>query len=71
MLKSNTYIDLDLENNDKDPKFKAGENVRISKYKNIFENVINQIGKKKFLLLKTLNILYHGHMQWNTWMEKK
>ena len=32
----NTYIDFGKEVNDKDPKFKVGDYVRISKYKNIF-----------------------------------
>ena len=27
-----TYIDFGIENNDKNPKFKAGDHVRISKY---------------------------------------
>ena len=35
-VKSNTYIDSSKEINDKDPKFKIGDIVRISKYKNIF-----------------------------------
>ena len=40
-VKDNTYIDLaelpsEKEVNDKDPKFKIGDYVRISKYKNIF-----------------------------------
>ena len=30
--KDNTYIDFKKEANDKDPKFKVGDNVRISKY---------------------------------------
>ena len=30
------YIDFDKENNKEFPKFKVGDNVRISKYKNIF-----------------------------------
>ena len=34
--KDNTYIDFDKEVNDNDPKFKVGDHVRISKYKNIF-----------------------------------
>ena len=34
--KDNTYINIDKEVNDKDPKFKVGDHVRISKYKNIF-----------------------------------
>ena len=35
-VKSSTYIDSSKEINDKDPKFKIGDIVRISKYKNIF-----------------------------------
>ena len=41
--------------NKKDPKFKVGDNVRISKYKNIF-------GQKKFLLLIKLKIQFLGLM---------
>ena len=35
-VKDNTYIDFEKEVNNKDPKFKVGDHVRISKYKNIF-----------------------------------
>ena len=35
-VKDNTYIDFKKASNDKDPKFKVGDHVRISKYKNIF-----------------------------------
>ena len=35
-VKSSTYIDSSKEINDQDPKFKIGDVVRISKYKNIF-----------------------------------
>ena len=37
-VKDNTYIDsMEVpHSNDKDPKFKVGDNIRISKYKNIF-----------------------------------
>ena len=35
-VKDNTYINFGKESNDKDPKFKIGDYVRISKYKNIF-----------------------------------
>ena len=35
-VKDNKYIDLRKEINDKNPKFKVGDHVRISKYKNIF-----------------------------------
>ena len=35
-VKDNTYINASKEINNKDPKFKVGDYVRISKYKNIF-----------------------------------
>ena len=35
-VKDNTNINTDKEINNKDPKFKVGDHVRISKYKNIF-----------------------------------
>ena len=35
-VKDNTYINISKEVNDKDPIFKVGNHVRISKYKNIF-----------------------------------
>ena len=35
-VKDNTYIDFEKEVNDKNPKFKIGDGVRISKHKNIF-----------------------------------
>ena len=38
-VKDNTYMDFRKEVNDKDPKFKVVDHVRISKYKNIFAKV--------------------------------
>ena len=35
-VKHNTYIDFKKEVNDKEPKFKIGDHVRISKSTNIF-----------------------------------
>ena len=35
-VKDNTYIDFGKEVNDNDPKFKVGDHVTISKYRNIF-----------------------------------
>ena len=35
-VKDNTYINADKEINNKNPKFKVGDHIRISKYKNIF-----------------------------------
>ena len=36
VVKYNTYIDFGKEVNDNDPKFKVGDHVKISKYKNMF-----------------------------------
>ena len=35
-VQDNTYIDFSKEVNDKDPKFKVGDHVGNSKFKNIF-----------------------------------
>ena len=35
-VKDNTYVDWKKEVDDKNPKFKVGDHVRISNYKNIF-----------------------------------
>ena len=35
-VKDNMYINIDKKVNDNDPKFKAGDHVRISKYQNHF-----------------------------------
>ena len=45
-IKDNTYINIDKERNDSYPKFKVGDHVRISKYKNIFTK---DYTPKKFL----------------------
>ena len=48
-VKDNTYIDIDKEVNDKDPKFKVGDHVRMSNTKTFLLKAILQIGLKKFL----------------------
>ena len=48
-VKSSTYIDSNKEINNKDPKFKVGDIVRISKYKTFLQKALFQIGLKKFL----------------------
>ena len=35
-VKANSYAECSVDSNEKDPKFKVGDHVRISKYKNIF-----------------------------------
>ena len=51
-----SYAEYNENPNIKDPKFKVGDHIRISKYKNIFAKDILQIGQKKFLLLIKLKI---------------
>ena len=48
-IKDNTYFDCIKEVNNKDPKFKVDEHVRISKYKTFLLKDILQIGQKRFL----------------------
>ena len=61
-VKSSIYIDSSKEINDKDPKFRICDIVRISKYKNIFAKVYTPNCLKKYLWLKKLKTLCRGHM---------
>ena len=57
-VKSNTYIDSCKEINDKNPKFKIGDIVRISKYKNIFaEGYVSNCLEKVFVIKKVKHSL--------------
>ena len=51
-VKDNTYIDFKKEVNDKDPKFKVGDHVRISKYKNIFAKGYNPNWSEDVFVIK-------------------
>ena len=48
---SSKYIDFSIEKNAKDLKYKVGEYVRISKYKNIFAKSDASIYFEKYLLI--------------------
>ena len=61
-VKDNTYVNNSKEINNKDPKFKVGDRVRISIYKNIFAKgympnwseeifVIKKIKNKKYCIM--------------------
>ena len=61
----NTYIDaMELpRSNDKNPKFKVGDHVRISKYKNIFaKGYTPNWSDEVFVIKKKLKMQFHGHM---------
>ena len=55
-VKSNTYIDTSKEINNKDPKFKIGDIVSISKYKNIFsKGYVPNWSEEVFVITKIKN----------------
>ena len=51
-VKGNTYTSYIKEVNDKDPVFKAGDHVRISKYNNIFTKRYNPNCSEKVFMIK-------------------
>ena len=61
-VKSNTYIDSSKEINDKDPKFKIGGIVRISKFKNIFAKAYTPNWSEEVLRLQKLKIMCRGYI---------
>ena len=48
-VKSNSHAECNVDSNAKVAKFKIGNHVRISKYKNIFPKDILLVGQKKSL----------------------
>ena len=59
-VNSRTYIDFGIEHNEKDPKFKVGDHVRISKYKNIFAKGYTPNWSEEVFVIKKLKILFYG-----------
>ena len=53
-VKDNTYINTDKEINDKDPKFKVGDHVRTSKYKNIFAKGFTPNWSEEVFVIKNI-----------------
>ena len=53
-LKDNTYIDFKKKVNDKNPKFRVGDHVRISKYKNIFTKGYMPNWSEKIFIIKKI-----------------
>ena len=50
------YTDFNKENNEEDPKLKVGDNVRISKYENIFvKGYVPNCYEEVFLITKVKN----------------
>ena len=55
---SGTYIENDVQHNDKDPKFKVGDHVKISKYMTNFE-VTKKKEKRKKNAVSWTNVISH------------
>ena len=60
--KDNAYINADKEVNDRDPKFKVDDHVRISKCKNIFAKGYTPNWSEEVFVVKKIKILFHGLM---------
>ena len=57
-VKSSTYTDFDKTDNKKEPKFKVGDHIRISKYKNIFaKGYVPNWSEEVFMITKVKNIV--------------
>ena len=62
-VKSNTYIISSKEINNKNPTFKVGDIVRISKYKNIFaKGYVPNKSEKVFVIKKVKNTVSWTHV---------
>ena len=51
-VKNDSFAQYSKESNEKDPKFKVGNHVRISKYKNIFAKGYENWSEKVFVIKK-------------------
>ena len=51
-VKNDSFAQYSKESNEKDPKFKVGNHVRISKYKNIFAKGYENWNEKVFVIKK-------------------
>ena len=54
-VRDNTYINTDKEVNNKDPKFKVSDHVRITKYKNIFAKDYTPNWSGEVFVIKEVN----------------
>ena len=56
---SDSYAKYNVDSNEKDPKFKGGDHIRISNSKTISLKDILLIAQQKFLFLVKSKILFH------------
>ena len=70
-VKDHTHIDLKKEFNDKNPKFKVSDHVRISKYKNIFvKGDTPNLSEEVFAIKKVKNTVPWTHVLMITMVKK-
>ena len=51
-VKSSTYIDVSIKINEKDPRLNIDDDVRMSKYKNIFAGYVPNWSEEAFVIKK-------------------
>ena len=61
-VEDNAYIYFKKEINGKNPKFKVGHHVRISKYKNIFAKGYTPNWSEEVFVISKIKIQFHGYM---------
>ena len=52
MITSNFYAEYHEDSNEKDPKFKIGDHVRILKYKNVFAKVYTSNWSEEIFVIR-------------------
>ena len=58
-----SYAEHNEDSNEKDPKFKVGDHVRISKYRNIFATGYSQIwSEESFVVIKIKNTVLRTYV---------
>ena len=59
---SDSYAEYNEDSNEKDPKFKIDDRVRISKYKNIFAKGYSQNWSKEVFIISKMKNEFRGLM---------
>ena len=61
-IEDDSFAEYNEESNEKDPKFEIGDQVRISKYKNIFAKGYAPNWSVEIFVVNKIKVLYLGHM---------
>ena len=63
-VKSINYVNYNVTSNDEDPKFPVGNNLRISKYKNIFAKGYTTNWSEEVFVIRKKNNIYINTVLW-------